>query len=171
MLMGIFCLIWLEWFHWFYDFFFFCVGMVSVHEEYSIISSNTLFHSLLKFLIGCSLYFYWLWSSNFALVWWVFRLFLFIYWIVLRPFFLFCQAQVLLGPLFVFSWTHVAEALIKNYFKIWKNMVWRTKERLFLVYVPIDLKWGFPSDKVSSKSIWRNLFLEDSNLFYLSIII
>ena len=115
-------------------FFSFCfVGMVSVHEEYSTISSNTLFHSLLKFLIGCSLYFYWLWSSNFAQVWWVFRLFFFIYWIVLRPFFsIFAKPKYYSAHCFVFSWTHVAEALIKNYLKIWRNMVWRTKECLFL---------------------------------------
>ena len=139
MLMGMFCLIWLEWFHWFYDFFFcfsFCfVRMVSVHEEYSTISSNTLFHSLLKFFIGCSLYFYWLWSSNFALVWWVFRLFLFIYWIVLRPFFsFFAQPKNYWAHCIVFSWTHVTEALIKNYLKIWRNVAWRTKECLFLAY-------------------------------------
>lgn len=101
MLMGMFCSIWLEWFRWLDDFFFLFCG-------YGLCSWRILYHFTQYFvsfspqiLDGCSLYFYWLWSSNFALVWWVFRLFLFIFWILLRPFFsFFLPSPSTIGPLF-----------------------------------------------------------------------
>lgn len=162
MLMGMFCSIWLEWFRWLDDFFFLFCG-------YGLCSWRILYHFTQYFV--CFIL-----SSN---SWWLFSLLLltlvfqfcpsmvgfqiifiyFLYTIKALLFLFFYQAQVLLGHCFVFSWTHVAQALIKNYLKSWRNVVWTLEdERVFILSLPIDLKWDFPLDKVSSNLVWRNLF-------------